>query len=177
MQLKRTIVTLGIAGVLAAFGGGMGGIATAPPSGADNIPVVFGGDPVTRQVQIGDRFYTVSLVVTRWIPGAPVDPPQTPTTTVTSNISINDGALLPANLDVVGVRFERLRGANRFFFVPMEPSVIDPDNFEQDIRAYRGDMSDRPNVQRLRATVRIKNGDQVIRVPMGVIEVQTVALP
>lgn len=176
MQLKRSIAALGIAGLLVMGGAGMSGMAVSPAA-ADDSMFFVGGDPVSRQVQIGDRFYTVTILVTRTIPGAPLDPPQTPNTSVSVQLSVNDGAQLPVDLRVMGVRFEKLRGVNRFFFVPTELQVADPGDFELDQRDYLGDMSDRPNVQRLKATIRLKNGDQVIRVPMGVIEVRTILLP
>lgn len=175
MQLKCSIAALGIAGLLVMGGAGMSGMASLPA--ADDSLFFVGGDPVSRQVQIGDRFYTVTILVTRSIAGAPLDPPQTPNTSVSVQLSVNDGAQLPVDLRVMGVRFEKLRGVNRFFFVPTELQVADPGDFELDQRDYLGDMSDRPNVQRLKATIRLKNGDQVIRMPMGVIEVRTLLLP
>lgn len=133
--------------------------------------------PASQTVEIDGRFITVELTVIRAIGGAPIDPPPMSTTTVHVTLSVNDGALLPEGLDAVGVRFEKLRGVNRFFFTPLEPEVIAFDGFEHVQQGYQGDLSSRASVQFLRAVVRLELDGDVIKVPMGIVRVNTLLLP
>lgn len=132
--------------------------------------------PASQTIEIDGRFVTVELSVTRAIGGAPIDPPNI-VTTVHVTLSINDGALLPEGLDAVGVRFEKLRGVNRFFFTPLEPTAVAFDGFEEVQQGYQGDLSSRTSVQFLRAVVRLEIDGDVIKVPMGIVRVNTLLLP
>lgn len=143
------------------------------PAAAADIPV---GAPVVQYVQIDGRFVKVELVVNRFIGGAPIEP-WFPTTTVSVQLSINDGGQLPVGLDAVGVRFEKLRGINRFFFTPLSETGISDPGPEVDAAGYMGDLSDHPSVQYLRTVVRLERNGEVIKVPMGIIHVNTTLLP
>lgn len=133
-------------------------------------------DTAMQLVEIDGRFVMIELSVVRTIGGAPIDP-LIPVTTAHVRVSIMDGAPLPAGLTAVGVRFEKLRGVNRFFFT--RTTEVDPGElaFEEDAKAYTADLADRRTVQNLRAVVRLELDGQVIKVPMGVVRVTTVPLP
>ena len=132
--------------------------------------------PASLTVEIDGRFVTVELSVDRTSGGAPIDP-FIPVTTAKVTISIHDGAQLPNDLRVVGVRFEKLRGVNRFFFTPVSELPPAAVGFEIVQKDYHGDMPDRRTVQYLRAVVRLETDTEVIKVPMGIVHVTTLILP
>ena len=132
-------------------------------------------ESITQIVEIDDRFYTLEVTVTRVIGGAPMDH-NIPTTTVSVRLSAHDDEL-PANLDAVGVRFEKLRGTNRFSFIPLYAIQTGDLVFEEDTQVYHGEYPDPSDVQYLRTVVRLEQGNRVIKVPMGIVRVNQLALP
>ncbi len=152
--------------------GAQGQLATDTPDA--DFPAVVN---TVKVVDIDGRQVTLSVSIVRTIPGAPLPDGNLPTTVVNVRMSVRDGALLPQGLRVAGVRFEKLRGVSRLFFKPVTEFSTDPLADEEDAKVYKGDLSDRPIVQRLKTTVRLEMGDRVIRVPMGTLRVQTIPLP
>ena len=148
-------------------------LASASGGGTVAIPLPA---PASLTVEIDGRFVTVELSVDRTSGGAPIDP-FIPVTTAKVTISIHDGAQLPNDLRVVGVRFEKLRGVNRFFFTPVSELPPAAVGFEIVQKDYHGDMPDRRTVQYLRAVVRLETDTEVIKVPMGIVHVTTLILP
>lgn len=150
------------------------------PETSDNAaPGESQSPPASAIVEIDGRFVTVNLSITRVVGGLP-RAVQSPSTGVDVHLVVNDGAPLPPRLDAVGVRFEKLRGVRRFFFTPVNPVSFTTfeegttDEFEEDSLSFFGDMSERPIVQSLRATVRLELQGEVIRVPLGIVRVNTV---
>jgi hypothetical protein len=151
-------------------------IARALPASAPAASGPADFAPATQFVEIDGRFVKVEVSLSRYIPGAPIEP-IFPTTTVAVNLSINDGGQLPEGLDAVGVRFEKLRGVKRFFFTPVESALIADPGPEVDAAGFVGDLSDHPSVQFLRVVVRLERDGEVIKVPMGVMRVNLIPLP
>lgn len=175
--MRRTIGTLAVALALGTALFGMGGAALTKADGAGpNIPVVTPEETV-RTVDIDGRIVKLSMYVVRVIPGAPDPTGSLSTTTVRVTMSIQDGALLPEGLKVAGVRFEKLRGIRRLFFTPVTEIQATVDGFELDAKEYTGDLSERSQVRFLKPTIRLEIGSRVIRVPMGTLPVQSIALP
>ena len=132
--------------------------------------------PISQIVEIDGRFVTVELMVNRSIGGAPIEGLM-PTTIVSVQITVSDGGQLPEGLHAVGVRFEKLRGVNRFFFTPVSEVETGDPGPETDSQGYQGDLSSRASVQYLRAVVRLETDTDVIKVPMGIVHVNQVLLP
>lgn len=133
-----------------------------------------------RTVEIDGRFITLELTVVRYFGGQP-DPTGglNPVTSVSVDMFVNDGALLPAGLKAAGVRFQRLRGPNPAWFTPLNltSSETTHGQFELDIKRYQGDLSDRRTVRNVNAAVRLEYQGRVIRVPFGVVPVNQLVLP
>lgn len=149
---------------------------TSPNSASADIPF---SAPASKMVEIDGRFIKVEVNLVRFVPGAP-GPDIRTTTQVNVQLSVNDGAQLPVGLDAAGVRFEYVTGTRRAFFKPLEPIPVAASEdaiFELDFQPYQGDLSDRNAVKNLRTTVRLEYNGRVIRVPFGVLRVETVPLP
>lgn len=131
--------------------------------------------PGTTMVEIDGRFVTVKVSLKRVIPGIPG---AAKVTTASVDVSIQDGALLPDGLRATRVRFEKLRGTDRGFYAPLTSVQPSRSDFELDIDSYQSDISaSAPAAQRLKATVRLEMNGRVIRVPLGIVPVETIALP
>lgn len=173
--MRRPLHTVLVAIAMAALCSGV--VIPPTPASARMVDNSIAPNATVRQVDIDGRFVTLRMFVIRAIGGAPNPQGNTPTTTVHVTMSIQDGAPLPNGLRVAGVRFEKLRGVQRLFFTPVTDIATQVDDFELDLKAYQGDLSERSQVQRLKATIRLKLGSRVIRVPMGTLPVQSIALP
>lgn len=145
-------------------------VAAAAASGDAALP-----PPGTRMVEIDGRFVTIKVSLMRVIPGIPG---AAKVTTASVDVSIQDGAPLPEGLRATRVRFEKLRGDNRVFYAPLtsiEPSRSD---FELDLDSYQSDISAQaPAARRLKATVRLEMNGRALRVPVGMVMVESIALP
>jgi hypothetical protein len=164
---------------------GASGSASALPTpigsqSAAEVTAIPNPNSGVRDVEIDGRFYTVAVQINRAIGGALGPDGPFISTSVAVQISVNDGALLPDDLRVAGVRFETTRGIRRVFFTPVERIEAFPfddatDEVDQD--DYVGDLSARRAVKFLRTTVRIEVGDRVFRIPFGVQPVVITPLP